>query len=557
MPTGARAESPQVSEGLGSECATHGRSGLASKHVGHEERLSSADRELGNTVTDNTKMHLITCQCGQKMKVPEELIGKACKCVKCGAKLRVTHENVTPVQGPAPQGYTASKGPDKPSVGGPARKRIGELLIEEGLITEAQLHQALAVQAERGGKTFEILIALGHLSKDRLHDFLSKQSGVASINLKNYVIPKDLVSLVPREMAQKNLVIPIDRLGKLLTAGMACPLDDATIAELETVTGLRVKPMLCRLDDILAAIERYYPIAQKPEAPAPAPPVSEMPPQPPIPTLSFPRREALNRLTQIDSLATFSDTVQQVRKAIERPDGSLRDVAEIVSRDPPVLAKLLSVANAAVYGMPGHVNDVYLAAVLLGIDGLCEIVMSTKIAGAIHDRPQFDYASFSTDSLACARAARNVARTINGELQTPAYTAGLLHDIGRLALAEAFPELYGRIPNHVAGPELLQAEEGIFGLAHPEAGYVIAKEWRLPAGIVETIRLHHQPESATEAKELVQVVALAAHLTEARHHAEDLNHAIARVEPLVVALGLDRVTVLHSLEEASAQMARP
>ena len=131
--------------------------------------------------------------------------------------------------------------------------RIGDMLIEAGLITAKQRNEALAVQSKQGGKTVEILLSLGHLTTHDFVEFLAKQPGVASIDLANYEISADLIELVPKDFAIKHEVFPIDRMGKLLTLGMVCPLDTKTIEKLEELTGLRVKPLLCSADDLRAS----------------------------------------------------------------------------------------------------------------------------------------------------------------------------------------------------------------------------------------------------------------------------------------------------------------
>lgn len=136
---------------------------------------------------------------------------------------------------------------------------IGQLLKLEGLITDQQLNQALALQAGNGGRLVHQLIALGHLTSHCFVSFLARQPGVTSIDISQYRISPDVAALVPRDFAFERQVCPIDRLGRLLTVGMVCPLDRATIGELRHITGLSVKPMLCTADSILTSIRRCYP----------------------------------------------------------------------------------------------------------------------------------------------------------------------------------------------------------------------------------------------------------------------------------------------------------
>ena len=89
------------------------------------------------------------------------------------------------------------------------------------------------------------------------------------------------------------------------------------------------------------------------------------------------------------------------------------------------------------------------------------------------------------------------------------FSGGLLHDIGRLALSEAVPDLYTKVEKDLQGNDLMLAEESAIGLSHTEAGYVLADHWGLPIDIVEPIRFHHKPELATDAKDATAIVAIA------------------------------------------------
>lgn len=138
------------------------------------------------------------------------------------------------------------------------KKRIGDLLIDAGVISDRQLGEALMNQERRGGKTVDMLIYLGHMDAHQFVNFLARQPGIPSISLENCKISKELLELVPEEFAVKHEIFPIDRLGQLLTVGMVCPLDSKAMQELEEITGLKVKSMLCTHREIREAISRYY-----------------------------------------------------------------------------------------------------------------------------------------------------------------------------------------------------------------------------------------------------------------------------------------------------------
>jgi hypothetical protein len=103
-----------------------------------------------------------------------------------------------------------------------SKQRIGELLLRGGLITEAQLSEALALQSQSGGKTVANLISLQHIGRAEFVEFLSRQPGMASISLA-------IIDIVPAAFALEHEILPIGKMGSELTVVMACPLDERSI----------------------------------------------------------------------------------------------------------------------------------------------------------------------------------------------------------------------------------------------------------------------------------------------------------------------------------------
>lgn len=329
------------------------------------------------------------------MKVPAEARGKRYKCVKCGAQVTVEESPGGTVAAGRPGAAAATPGAGA-SVG---RERIGQMLIKAGLITSEQLEEALDAQRVEGGKTFENLIRLGHLNKEALHDFLSKQPGVATIKLANYKIEHDLVDLIPKELALREKILPIDRLGKLLTIAMACPTDIETVEEIQRVTGLKVKAMLCRLDDIEQAVEKLYGkgraarseaelferiLASEPEHAAPpkmaakpiAPPMETKPVTAPVETK--PPAPQVKEAPQAKEAAPKEElTPGMVRRFIamaEDPNTSTRELARAAQDETPLADVLLRAANSGLYGLTEQVESAAMAVVLMGKEGVAELL---------------------------------------------------------------------------------------------------------------------------------------------------------------------------------------
>jgi chromosomal replication initiator protein DnaA len=148
-----------------------------------------------------------------------------------------------------------ASGPSK----GKGQKRLGSLLVEEGVATQQQLESALAVQEEKGGYLGAILVELGHLTQDRLTEFLSKQCQIPHVSLIGYEINEQFTKLVPEEICLRLNVLPIDKLARILTVAMVNPLDAEALEEVQKhCPDLRIKPILCSWDHFKIVTERLF-----------------------------------------------------------------------------------------------------------------------------------------------------------------------------------------------------------------------------------------------------------------------------------------------------------
>jgi HD-like signal output (HDOD) protein len=431
------------------------------------------------------------------------------------------------------------------------KRLIGEMLVEAGLVTADELSKALASQKAAGAKVVQTLISMGVLDADAFALFLARQPGIASIDLSNYEIPAELIRLIPKEMAVKHELFPIDRLGHLLTVGMVCPLDRKTVSQIEELTGLRVKPLLCSPGDIRNAINRYYPETAEQVAPASQESKSS------LESLAGPIKltAVASLIREIHSLPTLPETVQEVREAVEKHDTSIRDVAQVIAKDPPLTAKVLSLVNSSAFGLPKRVDTIGLAVSLLGLREIYNMVLSASIIDTLNGSRRFDYRHFWREAGQCAAAASLIGKASSKGLVGGCFAAGLLHDIGRLALVEVLPDRYARIDPAITGDDLIVTELAIIGVSHAEAGHELAVHWNLPESIATAIRFHHQPELAQNYKELVAVVALADLLSREDATEAVIDAAQSKLEPLDLtkdqAIGLMRLVHARASEPFS------
>src|ERR1700738_934788 len=136
--------------------------------------------------------------------------------------------------------------------------RLGEILIKESLITQDQLQKALEFQRSNGGKLGSCLTKMGFITDDDITGVLSRQYGVPSINLKYYEIDPIVIQLIPQDTALRYQVIPLSRVGSVLTIAMTDPTNVFAMDDIKFMTGFNVEPVVASESAIGDAITRFY-----------------------------------------------------------------------------------------------------------------------------------------------------------------------------------------------------------------------------------------------------------------------------------------------------------
>ena len=136
--------------------------------------------------------------------------------------------------------------------------RLGELLVRENLISLQQLQKAQEAQKQEGGKLGYQLTKLGYIEESQLTEFLSKQYGVPAINLSEFEIDADVIKLIPKEVAEKHQVVPVNRAGASLIVAMSDPSNIFAIDDIKFLTGYNIEVVVAAEAAIAAAIDKYY-----------------------------------------------------------------------------------------------------------------------------------------------------------------------------------------------------------------------------------------------------------------------------------------------------------
>jgi putative nucleotidyltransferase with HDIG domain len=216
----------------------------------------------------------------------------------------------------------------------------------------------------------------------------------------------------------------------------------------------------------------------------------------------------------VNDLPALPQVVVQVIKLTEDPDSTAQDINRVLSQDQAITARVLKMANSAFYGFPRRIGSITDAIVLLGFRTLRSIVMAASVSDIlVQEMPGYalEYGELWRHSQCTAMAARLIARKSKFALLDLAYTAALLHDIGKVILNGTMQEAYREVVAKVTDDNIsfINAEDEILGFNHAQVGARVAEKWNLPPETVEAIQLHHSPDEAKVNRRLTAIVHLA------------------------------------------------
>jgi putative nucleotidyltransferase with HDIG domain len=218
----------------------------------------------------------------------------------------------------------------------------------------------------------------------------------------------------------------------------------------------------------------------------------------------------------VDKMPSLSTTVTKVLEVCDQPNVSANDLNKIISLDPILTGNVLKLINSAYYALPNQISSLTRAIIVLGINTVKNLALSTAILSRMKES---DQSSFSMDAFWMHSICVGVtARAIATELQIPAnqreeyFLAGLLHDLGKIPMAHCFADDYDVCLTMAYEQQisLHEAETSTFSFNHQHCGSIIASKWKLGDSIIETMKYHHQPEKSNQAhKLLISSVAIA------------------------------------------------
>jgi len=214
----------------------------------------------------------------------------------------------------------------------------------------------------------------------------------------------------------------------------------------------------------------------------------------------------------IDNLPTLPIIVLDILNLMHQ-NASMQKIGDKMELDPPITTKVLKIANSAYYGMRQRVDTMRRALVILGLNEISNIVMGISVVRSFKSKNGrvFGLEKFWEHSIAVAHFSKLLATEMNINTHGEEYTAGLIHDIGKLIFYQYYPEEYEVITELITEqkvPDYL-AEKAVIGCDHMYIGYLLAKKWNLPHNLSQSILYHHNPVNAESNKELIAIVNIA------------------------------------------------
>ncbi len=220
-------------------------------------------------------------------------------------------------------------------------------------------------------------------------------------------------------------------------------------------------------------------------------------------------------LAAIKTVPSLPSVVIKLRKYLNNPDVSFEELAQVIQVDPGLTANILQLANSAYFGWSQTIKTVKEAITRLGTNRIFQMVLCMSVAPLVR-KPirgyDTDAEGLWNHSISVAICAEQMALTLGLEDMEAAFTAGLLHDMGKVVMG-TFVEIDDEPIKEIMrtdGLSFNDAEKMVMGIDHAEVAGELLKAWNLPADVVEAACCHHCPSKASpEHQQLVDLIHLA------------------------------------------------
>lgn len=228
------------------------------------------------------------------------------------------------------------------------------------------------------------------------------------------------------------------------------------------------------------------------------------------------------RILEAKNLPALPAAVSEINRLMNDPNSSTEQIAKVMERDQALAAKVLKMVNSPIYGFPGRISSIRHSLVLLGVNVIRGIIISS----AIFDTMNKSMLGLWEHSVASSLASLEIAKASGLEHPEEYSIMGLLHDIGKMVFSMQIPEAKQEIDNLVKSQDMLfrNAEKELLGFGHEKINGWLCEHWNLPLNLKEGMVYHHAPHLAQfhpEAASVVHVADFMARLFECGNGGDD------------------------------------
>ena len=261
---------------------------------------------------------------------------------------------------------------------------------------------------------------------------------------------------------------------------------------------------------------------------------------------------SLESLLQQDSeLSSRPEIFIRVSELLDDENSTSIKIGQVVETDPSLTSRILKMVNSAYYGFQHNVASISQAISILGRNRIHQILIGAVLGGVFGNMKNnvFFMEDYWHQSVKTAILSRLLCKQSAISEQSEAlFTAGLLHQIGRLILVQKMPELSMLVQQSIeeGSENIYQAEERIFGYTHCEVGAAFIENWGLPAILVEVTKYHHLPNESEQFEEEVKMVNLA----------RNLSFLVAPIDQQEVEYALDDIAIWKDTGLSAEQIAQ-
>jgi len=191
-------------------------------------------------------------------------------------------------------------------------------------------------------------------------------------------------------------------------------------------------------------------------------------------------------------LPAIPTIARKVVKALANPDTNIHDLNNIIAKDQALSARILKIANSAMYYCQREIHTLSMAMSRIGFTSLKIIVLAVSTKDIYKSFGEYEKLLWE-HSVGVSIASQTVAQAVGGFKPDEIFTGGLMHDIGKTLLNNKDPIKYGQVFQkvHKGGKTFTEAEQMIYGFTHAEAGSLLIDKWNLPEILTDVIRIHH------------------------------------------------------------------